>query len=68
MIGEQHPLTEHKSYLCLFQVDGHRTWRQTNASTIEKIEHTLKTNLGKAKLTKKKFFEIDLNNGTFEEF
>lgn len=69
MIEEKHPLHEHKSYLLLFTLEGHRTWRKIEGQTIEKIENNLKINLPKNnKITAKKFFEIDHNLGTFEEF
>lgn len=65
---EKHPLYDHKSYLLLFQVEGHRVFRKLEGSTIQSIEHQLKTNIGKAKVIKKKFFEIDHNTAMVEEF
>lgn len=59
---------EIKSYVCMFLLEGHRTWRVTLGRTVEQIEWQLKTQLGKNKVTKKKFFEIDRLTGSFEEF
>lgn len=57
-----------KGYVCLFKIDGHRTFRITHASSVKNIEKQLKNALGKHKVTEKKFFEIDRITGSFEEF
>ena len=57
-----------KAYICLFLMEGHTTYRIAVNPTIEGIEKQFKEQLGKNKVTAKKFFEIDRLTGSFEEF
>lgn len=66
MEQEKHPLSPKKRYVCLYQVKGHRTWRMQLRDTVEAVEKVFHAD--KVTPTVKKFFEIDLITGTFEEF
>ena len=62
------PLHTLKGYICLFKIEGHRTYRVMTNSSIEAIELHLKTQTSGQKITMKKFFEVDRLTGTLEEF
>lgn len=59
---------ELKYFICLFKLEGHRTWRMLIHGTMEGLELQLKPPHNKAKITAKKFFEIDRLTGLMEEF
>ena len=59
---------ELKSCICLFKMEGHQTWRVLLMRDADAVELYFKTQVGKNKVTQKKFFEIDRITGTFEEF
>lgn len=44
---------------CLFKIEGHQTWRLHEGKTVEKIELHLRTQIGKNKVTEKKFYEVN---------
>lgn len=55
-----------KYFICLFKKEGHTTWRIVTGDTLEQVENSIK--LTKAKITARKFFEIDRLTGEMEEF
>ncbi len=59
---------ELKTYMCLYTVENHRTFRMMLGDTVDIIDHQLKTNIGKNKVTAKRYYEIDSLTGNFEEF
>lgn len=60
--------SELKYYVCLFKMEGHETFRMQTGKTVNDIEYYLKTQIGKNKVTARKFFEIDRLTGKIEEF
>jgi hypothetical protein len=59
---------ELKYYICLFTLQGHRTWRMIIHPTVEGIERQLKPPHNRTKVTAKKFFEVNRLTGEMEEF
>ena len=57
-----------KYYVCIFKIEGHNTWHGMFNKSVEGIEKELKPPVFRAKITAKKFFEIDRLTGNFEEF
>ena len=59
---------ELKYFFCLFTLEGHKTWRMLMHSTLEGLEKQLKPPHNGARVTAKRFFEIDRVTGKMEEF
>ncbi len=53
-----------KYFICLFKLEGHTTWRLTSSTSVDIIEKSLKL----AKVTHKRYYEIDRLTGIMEEF
>lgn len=66
--SEKKALESIKAYICLFRMEGHKTYRIAVHPTIEGIEKQFREQIGKNKVVAKKFFEINRLEGTFEEF
>lgn len=65
---EEKVLKNPKAIVCLYKINGHKTFRIVNCKSIEDVEKHLKVGCNNQKITAKKFFEVDLLAGTLEEF